>query len=289
MHALGMSVLGSGRQNEPSHNPKGDQAGCEALPTYGRRDEAGDRGVRVAIAGLAGYGVVVYVLLSSTPLGWIDALFLGGIIELLPVFAVFQLDVARDLTVERPRAYAASAMTITLLAVASLALGSSLVGLEAMGVRIGPGRVAHVVSWGVGTFALGIGTLWLFLVVRKRGGWSESRLVQDLMPVTRREKVLYAGLSICAGFGEELAYRAYAIPVMILASGSTAVALALTSAAFAVLHSYQGALGVVRTGVVGIIMGSVFLHTGSVWPPIVAHVLIDLAVGFVLADRGLLS
>ena len=285
MHALGMSVLASGRQNKPSHNPRRDQASCEALPASGRRDEAGDRGVRVAIAGLVGYVAVVYILLSSTPLRWLDALFLGGIIELLPVFAVFQLDVARDLSVERAQAYVASTVTITFLAVASLALGSSLVGLEVMGVRIGPGRIAYVVSWGVGTFAFGIGTLWLFLVLRQKGGWSESRLVRELMPVTRREKGLYAALSICAGFGEELAYRAYAIPVVILASGSTAVALALTSAAFAVLHSYQGALGVVRTGVVGVIMGAVFLHTGSVWPPIIAHVLIDLAVGFVLADR----
>jgi membrane protease YdiL (CAAX protease family) len=32
-------------------------------------------------------------------------------------------------------------------------------------------------------------------------------------------------------------------------------------------------------------MGAVFLHTGSLWPPIVAHVLIDLAVGFFFADK----
>jgi membrane protease YdiL (CAAX protease family) len=106
-----------------------------------------------------------------------------------------------------------------------------------------------------------------------------------LLPVTRREKGLYTGLSLCAGFGEELAYRGYAIPAVIVAGGSAPVALALTSTAFAVLHSYQGVLGVVRTGVVGVIMGAVFLHTGSLWPPIVGHVLIDLAVGFLLADK----
>ena len=55
--------------------------------------------------------------------------------------------------------------------------------------------------------------------------------------------------------------------------------------AFALLHSYQGVLGVVRTGVIGVTMGAVFLHTGSLWPPMVAHVLIDLVVGFVLAER----
>ena len=241
--------------------------------------------MKVAIGGLLGYVAVVYVLLSNTPLPWADALFLGALIELLPVFAVIQIDLARDLAVERARAYAASAATILLLGVVSLALGSSLVGLGAMGVRIDPGRVAYAMSWGLGTFALGMGTLWFFLVLRKRGGWSETRLVHELMPVTRREKVLYAGLSICAGFGEELAYRAYAIPAVILAGASAAVALALTAAAFAVLHSYQGVLGVVRTGAIGVIMGAVFLHTGSLWPPIVAHVLIDLAVGFFWADR----
>ncbi len=241
--------------------------------------------MRVAIAGLIGYALVVYVLLSSTPLRWLDALFLAALIELLPVFAVVQVDLARDQAVARAQAYITSAVTVLFLGFLSLALGSRLVGMEAMGLRIEPGRVAYALSWGAGTFALGMATLWFFLVIRKRGGWGESRLVRELMPVTRREKVLYAGLSFCAGFGEELAYRGYAIPAVIVAGVSAPAALAVTSVAFAVLHSYQGVLGVVRTGVVGMIMGMVFLHTGSVWPPMVAHVLIDLAVGFVLADR----
>ena len=241
--------------------------------------------MRVAIAGLIGYALVVYVLLSSTPLRWLDALFLAALIELLPMFAVVQVDLARDLAVARAQAYITSAVTVLFLGFLSLALGSRLVGMEAMGLRIEPGRVAYALSWGAGTFALGMATLWFFLVIRKRGGWGESRLVRELMPVTRREKVLYAGLSFCAGFGEELAYRGYAIPAVFLAGGSAPAALAVTSAAFAVLHSYQGVLGVVRTGVIGMIMGMVFLHTGSVWPPMVAHILIDLAVGFFLADR----
>ena len=241
--------------------------------------------MRVAIVGVIGYTVLVYVLLSSTPLGWLDALLLAALIELLPVFAVVQVDLVLDLAVERARAYVTSAVTILVLGFSSLALGSRLVGMEAMGLRIEPGRVAYTIVWTAGTLALGMTTLWFFLVLRKRGGWGESRLVRELMPVTRREKGLYAGLSFCAGFGEELAYRGYAIPAAIVAGVSAPAALAVTSVAFAVLHSYQGVLGVVRTGVIGVIMGVVFLHTGSVWPPMVAHVLIDLAVGFVLADR----
>ena len=241
--------------------------------------------MKVAIAGLIGYAAVVYVLLSSTPLRWLDALFLAALIELLPVFALIQLDLARDLAAERVQAYVTSAVTILFLGVLSLALGSRLVGMEGMGLRIEPGRAVYLVSWGAGILVLGTATLWFFLVLRKRGGWGESRIVHELIPVTRREKGLYAGLSLCAGFGEELAYRGYAIPAVIVAGGSAPVALALTSAAFAVLHSYQGVLGVVRTGVVGVIMGGVFLHTGSLWPPMVAHVVIDLAVGFVFADK----
>ena len=241
--------------------------------------------MRVAIAGLVGYAAVVYVLLSSTPLGWLDALFLAALIELLPVLAVIQVDLARDLAAERAQAYVTSAVTILILGVSSLALGWRLVGMEGMGLRIEPERIIYVMSWGAGILVLGAATLWFFLVLRKRGGWSESRLVREVLPVTRREKGLYAGLSLCAGFGEELAYRGYAIPAVIVAGASAPVALALTSGAFAVLHSYQGVLGVVRTGVVGVIMGAVFLHTGSLWPPMVAHVVIDLAVGFVFADK----
>ena len=241
--------------------------------------------MKVAIAGLIGYAAVVYFLLSSTPLRWLDALFLAALIELLPVFAVIQVDLARDLAVERIQAYVTSAVVILFLGVLSLGLGSRLVGMEGMGLSIEPAHVAYVLSWSAGILVLGMATLWFFLVLRKRSGWSESRVVHELLPVTRREKGLYAGLSLCAGFGEELAYRGYAIPAVIVAGGSAPMALALTSAAFAVLHSYQGVLGVVRTGVVGVIMGAVFLYTGSLWPSIVGHVLIDLAVGFVLADK----
>jgi len=240
---------------------------------------------RVAVAGLIAYPVVVYALLASTPLRWLDALFLAALLELLPVFAVVQVGFARDLSVDRVQAYVTSAVTVLALGVMGLALGSRLVGTEGMGLRVEVGRIATLTFWGVGVFCLGTATLWFFLIVRKIGRWEESRLVRELMPVTRREKWLYLGLSLCAGFGEELAYRGYAIPGVMVAGGSAPVALALTSGAFAVLHSYQGILGFVRTGVVGLIMGAVFLHTGSVWPAIFAHVLIDVAVGFVLADK----
>ena len=87
------------------------------------------------------------------------------------------------------------------------------------------------------------------------------------------------------GFGEEMAYRGYALTALVLATGSATLALIVTSATFGVLHAYQGPIGVVRTGVVGVIMGAAFLHTGSLWPPIFAHALIDLVAGLILKER----
>ena len=90
---------------------------------------------------------------------------------------------------------------------------------------------------------------------------------------------------LSAGFGEETAYRGYAISALVVATGSATLALTLTSATFGVLHAYQGPIGVVRTGVVGLIMGAAFLYTGSLWPLMIAHALIDLFAGLVLKER----
>ena len=78
--------------------------------------------MRVTIAGLIGYTAVVYVLLSFTRLGWLDALVLAALIELLPVFAVVQVDLARDLVGERIQVYLTSSVMILLLGVSSLVL-----------------------------------------------------------------------------------------------------------------------------------------------------------------------
>ena len=162
-------------------------------------------------------------------------------------------------------------------------MGRRLVEPPALGLEA-PLSVSNVL-WTGALFLVGIGTLLVFRAVRRAMGTEETRLVHQLMPVTGKEKRLFAGLSLCAGFGEEMAYRGYALTALVLATGSATLALIVTSATFGVLHAYQGLIGVVRTGVVGLIMGAAFLHTGSLWPPIVAHTLIDLVAGLALRKR----
>ena len=56
-------------------------------------------------------------------------------------------------------------------------------------------------------------------------------------------------------------------------------ALAVTSAIFGLGHAYQGAGGVLKTGLVGVLFGLVTLLSGSLVPAMVLHAVIDISAG----------
>jgi membrane protease YdiL (CAAX protease family) len=62
-------------------------------------------------------------------------------------------------------------------------------------------------------------------------------------------------------------------------------AAVITSVMFGVVHGYQGVLGVLRTGVMGGVLAWGFISSGSLWPVMIAHTLIDLIAGIVLGER----
>jgi membrane protease YdiL (CAAX protease family) len=99
-----------------------------------------------------------------------------------------------------------------------------------------------------------------------------------LLPRTAREKLLFAGVSVTAGITEELIYRGFL--VRYLAAGpwglSAAAALAVSSVAFGVAHAGQGVRGMLLTGVLGLLLGGLYLASGSLLLPILLHTLIDL-------------
>ncbi len=58
--------------------------------------------------------------------------------------------------------------------------------------------------------------------------------------------------------------------------------------AFGLGHLYQGAAGVVKTGVSGLLAGLLYLLTGSLWIPMLLHAAVDLhagALGYLAASR----
>jgi membrane protease YdiL (CAAX protease family) len=100
--------------------------------------------------------------------------------------------------------------------------------------------------------------------------------IQALLPRNTAEVRLGALLSLNAGVVEELVFR-LAVPALIYgAFGSAGAALLVSVLLFGALHAYQGTVGVIGTMLVGALLMALYVATGTILVPIVAHLLIDL-------------
>ena len=92
---------------------------------------------------------------------------------------------------------------------------------------------------------------------------------------------------IAAGFGEETVFRGYLFErfsrlIGMGAWASTATVL-VTSALFGLAHyADQGLPGVQQATIVGLVFGSVFAVTRSLWPLIIAHAAFDVTAVFII-------
>jgi len=130
------------------------------------------------------------------------------------------------------------------------------------------------------TFALaGASLAALGLVVVLEGqGWlpPEPELVRALIPETRKE-MIWAMFLIAptAGICEEFLYRGVLLALLSQWTPSVAWAVAISSVAFGLAHTYQGASGVVRAALLGALLGLPVVRLGSILPSAAAHFLID--------------
>ncbi len=250
------------------------EGGAEAIgDEVSRRIRWGGGGVAAAVA----------LLFFATPLSLWEVIGIPLFYLLLPTLAVAQLPLVRSEKLERLPVYLGSAATILLIGAIGLLLGFRLVGGEGLGLVWLP--AGEFVLWTLGLTAAGLGVIGFFLPADRVLSGDGARVLAELLPRTGREKGAFVGLSAAAGVGEELAYRGYAlVAIQLLGAGPWAAAGA-SSAAFGFLHSYQGPVGVIRTGVMGFILAVPVLLTGSLLPSIAAHTLIDLIAGLVLGPR----
>ena len=243
-------------------------------------------GFRVLLwSGLLCFPVLAIALTSATFLGPWNGLFLAFLLELLPVLAVVQIPLAGTGPVPRIPAYLGSGTILLSLGFLGLGLGSGVVGASALG--FGPMGLWQLAAWSVVLVAVAMALVGAFLLLGRLLDVRESRLLLELLPRTRGERLHFAGLSLCAGFGEEVAYRGYAIAVLTPIVGNVWAAALLSSCVFGFLHAYQGVLGVIRTGLLGLILAASFILSGSLWPAIIAHATVDLIGGLVLGERML--
>jgi membrane protease YdiL (CAAX protease family) len=102
--------------------------------------------------------------------------------------------------------------------------------------------------------------------------------VDPILPRTTAERRAWAGLALSAGVTEEITYRGLLLIALATLLPDAAPLLVVTVAAvlFGLAHWYQGALGILVTGLLGGVLAALYLATGSLLLPIALHVLIDL-------------
>ena len=119
----------------------------------------------------------------------------------------------------------------------------------------------------------------LLLFVARRESSSEVPAlgdIQAMLPRTLGEVRLGALLSLNAGVVEELVFR-LAVPALLYgAFGNALFALIVSTLLFGALHAYQGLLGVLGTAVIGAVLTGLYVISGTILVPIIAHVLVDL-------------
>jgi membrane protease YdiL (CAAX protease family) len=99
-----------------------------------------------------------------------------------------------------------------------------------------------------------------------------------LLPRTTGERRLFTVVGVTAGVCEEWLYRGFFLAVVAALAGapSDGVLVGVAAVAFGLAHAYQGAVGIVTTGLLGGVMAAIYLQTGSLLLPVLLHAVIDL-------------
>ncbi len=214
----------------------------------------------------------------------VDQILLAVLLVLAPINGVAQLALARkNQDLARIPVYVTSGIFIFVLGASSAIVGATGAGPASLGLA--PIDPFAFVVWTVAIAGAVLGTMMLFTWIARAAGLRDSPFLARLLPRTRRERACFAGLSFVAGTGEEIAYRGYAMSVLGMMSVGPWMAAAVTSAAFGLLHCYQGVRGIVMTGVAGFAFAASFILAGSIWPAMAAHITIDLVAGLVLGEK----
>jgi membrane protease YdiL (CAAX protease family) len=168
------------------------------------------------------------------------------------------------------------------IGVAWIALGRSA---SSIGLTAGTTPMAIA---GYALTALTIGALLVLTrsLVRSEEGRRRAResiaSARVFAPHTAIEKRWFDAMAVSAGIEEELIFRGFCFAYLAawVPGMPTGVVIALAALVFGLGHLYQGAAGIVKTGALGVLFGVLFWMTGSVWAPILLHVVVDLSSGW---------
>lgn len=215
-------------------------------------------------------------------------LMLASIIA-MPIYSLWEADSVKNAvlagTKTRVRAYQEEMMFMwlpTLLLLALVAyddISTEALGLEWQG---------HLANWLGLAF---VGTVIVYFLYSATSLSKNAELCEQyrqaaqshdwMLPTNKPElRWFTVGLSVSAGVCEELLFRGFLIGVLSHEVGMV-MSLLVSSILFGICHLYQGWLNVLRTGVIGLFLGVLFILTESLWLVIALHALVDVYGGFV--------
>lgn len=181
-------------------------------------------------------------------------------------------------TLPRPKLYASAALSEWILAALGV-LAVRVAGFGTRGIGLRDISLHSFALWTVALAGISAASLGLLLIMEQRGWWpDEAELVYLLIPRTAREKA-WAVLLVAptAALVEEFVYRGYLLAIIARTLHSIGWAWALSSAAFGLAHLYQRPNGMIKAAVLGALLAWPVVRTGSLYPAIAAHFLIDAA------------
>ena len=149
--------------------------------------------------------------------------------------------------------------------------------LEWQAVGLAAVAESEFFKWTAELVVVSVAGLGLVLLLEQRGWWpKESEMVQLLLPQNRREKLwAFLGLAPTAGLCEEFLYRGFLLAEVAAWFHSAVWGVVISSIAFGCAHFYQGLNGMVRAGLLGALLAWPVVQTGSLYPSMTAHFLID--------------
>ncbi len=102
--------------------------------------------------------------------------------------------------------------------------------------------------------------------------------LEALTPHNDREERMFMGLSVTAGVCEEILYRGMLLALLAPLLGTWG-AVVVGAVIFGLGHVYQGWTGILKTGIVGLVMGALTVFSGSLFAAIILHAVIDYSSG----------
>jgi membrane protease YdiL (CAAX protease family) len=115
--------------------------------------------------------------------------------------------------------------------------------------------------------------LWAF-------GPSSAKTVDNLLPQSLVEILIWIATSITAGICEEIAFRGYVQKQFHALSGNLAIAVLAQGLVFGLFHAYQGWKNVIVISVLGVLYGMLAAWRGNLRANIIVHAWTDVWEGW---------